>query len=174
MLVFIVFAWELFGVKGYAENIKSFRGRHGPSLHEMPTKVFLLQQDQMGGPLQGWFSGSKDSSVDEPRRRRVMDAINQFRAEICAKMKDEHGKDFGSFEQCYKFMEDACNPGNDRLMDGDSHEVTTRKGYCREYFEEAEKKAEKKIDEEDRQKAEAKKEDKKAETKKEDKKKGRN
>jgi len=85
--------------------------------------------------------------------RKVMDAISQFRAEICYKMKQEHGQKFESFDECEKYMEEACNPGKDEEMDGGAKEVTSEKGYCKEYFPEAKKKAEKKVkDEEDLEK----------------------
>jgi len=67
-------------------------------------------------------------------KRKQMDFINKFRAEVCAKMKDEHGKDFASYEKCKDFMKDACNPGKDNTMDGDGKEVTTGSGFCEEYF----------------------------------------
>lgn len=91
------------------------------------------------------------SPFAEPKghKRRVMDAINKFRAEICAKMKDEHGVEFASFDQCHKFMKQACNPGKDRQMDGDKKEITSGEGYCEEYFPEAEKKAEKQVSDEE-------------------------
>lgn len=72
-----------------------------------------------------------------------MDMINKFRAEVCAKLKDEHGKKFESFEKCKDFMKTACNPGKDGVMDGDGKEVTSGEGFCNSYFEEQE--AEKKL-----------------------------
>lgn len=63
-----------------------------------------------------------------------MDMINAFRAEICAQLKDKHGRKFESYAKCKEFMEEACNPGKDKVMDGDRTEITSRKGYCREYF----------------------------------------
>jgi len=84
---------------------------------------------------------------EKPRRRQLMDMINAFRAEVCAKLKDEHGRNFESFHKCKEFMEEVCNPGKDKMMDGDKTEITTRKGYCSEYF--AEKEAEKEVQEMD-------------------------
>jgi len=81
--------------------------------------------------------------------QRTMDAIKKFRAEICYKMKKEHGIEFASFEACEKFMNDACEPGKDKKMDGDRKEVTSGEGYCQEYFPEAEKKAKAKVEKED-------------------------
>jgi len=81
---------------------------------------------------------------------KVMNAIDQFRAKICADMKDEHGRKFDTFDQCHKFMKKACDPGKDRSMDGDDHEVTTTKGYCKEYF--PPKKEEKKAPKEEKPK----------------------
>jgi len=89
----------------------------------------------------------KDLMQRKPeKKRKLMDAINQFRAQVCAQMKNENGKKFGSYEECRDFMKKACNPGKDRTMDGDSKEITTRKGYCSEFFSEAEKKAKKKVE----------------------------
>merc|ERR1719482_1758258 len=79
-----------------------------------------------------------------------MDAISKFRAEICYKMKVEHGIEFESFEACNKFMDDACKPGKDKRMDGDRKEVTSGEGYCEEYFPEAEKKAKEEIEKEEK------------------------
>jgi len=85
-------------------------------------------------------------------KRKLMDMINKFRAEVCAKMKDEHGRDFDTFEDCKKFMKKACNPGKDGVMDGDGKEVTSGEGFCKEYFHE--QKAEKELkDIEEKEKA---------------------
>lgn len=81
--------------------------------------------------------------------QKVMDAISKFRAEVCAKMKEEHGKDFASFDACKEYMEKACHPGRDKQMDGDSKEVTSKEGFCQEYFPVAEKKAEKEVHDEE-------------------------
>lgn len=92
-----------------------------------------------------------DSPFNVPeRKRRVMDMINKFRAEVCANMKEQHGVKFESFKQCHEFMEEACRPGKDKEMDGDRKEITSGEGYCEEYFPEAEKKAEKAVDDEDK------------------------
>lgn len=83
--------------------------------------------------------------ADEKKKKhdkKVMDAISKFRAEICYKMRQEHGKEFASYEACEKFMTDACHPGKDDTMDGDSKEVTSKEGFCKEYFPMARKKAE--------------------------------
>jgi len=77
--------------------------------------------------------------------RRVMDSIDKFRAEICAKMKKDHGISFDTFSACAKFMKKTCKPGKDNTMDGDHHEVSSGEGYCTEYFPEAEKKAEEEV-----------------------------
>lgn len=74
--------------------------------------------------------------------KKVMDAISQFRAEICSDMKKEHGEEFSSFEACEKFMKKTCHPGKDEKMDGDRKEVTSEKGFCTQYFPQARKKAE--------------------------------
>jgi hypothetical protein len=79
-----------------------------------------------------------------------MNAINAFRAQICATMHEEHGQKFASFEACEDFMHKTCHPGKDMKMDGDTKEVTSGQGYCTEYFPEAEKKAEEQIAAEDR------------------------
>lgn len=83
------------------------------------------------------------------REQRTMDAIQAFRAQICSDMHEEHGRKFESYEACKVFMEDACKPGRDGVMDGDRKEVTSEKGYCKEFFPEAVKKAKKQIEEED-------------------------
>lgn len=83
------------------------------------------------------------------RDQRVMDAVSKFRAEICAKMHEEHDVDFASYEACEKFMVDACEPGKDHKMDGDKKEITSEEGFCKEYFPNTKKKAEEQIDKED-------------------------
>jgi len=94
------------------------------------------------------------SAAKPDKKKRIMDAISQFRAEICGKMKNEHGKKFASHDACEEFMNSACKPGKDQQMDGDGKEVTTQKGYCSAFFPEAKKKAEEKIDKEDKEEAE--------------------
>jgi len=89
----------------------------------------------------------------KPRDERVMDAINQFRAQMCADMKDEYGKKFDTYADCKKFMEGACKPGKDEAMDGDRKEMTTKQGFCTEYFPKAKKRAEEKVDREDKEEA---------------------
>lgn len=73
-----------------------------------------------------------------PKKPEVMQVINQFRAKICYDMKDAHGKQFKSYEECRKFMEEACRPGGDLAMDGDTGERSSHHGYCKEYFPESE------------------------------------
>jgi len=92
-----------------------------------------------------------DMTTKNKHDQKVMDAISQFRAEMCANMKDEHGKDFASYDSCKKYMEEACHPGKDETMDGDSKEVTSEKGFCTEYFPKAEKKAEAKVTAEEKE-----------------------
>lgn len=99
----------------------------------------------------------KNIPVDIPgtsqaKKKRLMDAINKFRAEICAKMKQEHKEEFDTFEKCKKFMDKACRPGKDDKMDGDKKEISSGEGYCKEYFPEAERKAREQIDKEDQEK----------------------
>lgn len=72
---------------------------------------------------------------------KMMEAIDRYRASICAQMKDEYGEKFKTFLACHEFMEKACRPQKDMEMDGDSEERSSGKGYCKEYFPEAEKKA---------------------------------
>lgn len=67
-------------------------------------------------------------------KRQLMDAIAQFRAEICSDMMKKHGKDFSSHDACRDFMRETCKPGKDGVMDGDKTEVTSRKGFCEMYF----------------------------------------
>lgn len=85
------------------------------------------------------------------KKERLMDAINKFRAEICARMKDEHNEKFKTFDKCKKFMEKACRPGKDDKMDGDKQEVSSGEGYCKEYFPEAERRAREQLEKEDRE-----------------------
>jgi len=83
--------------------------------------------------------------MEKPKKPKVMDAINQYRAKICADMKDEHGANkFASYEACRDFMKKACNPGKDRQIDGEPGEISSKKGYCKTFFndEEAEKQKE--------------------------------
>lgn len=97
-------------------------------------------------------SGLPGDPHDEKKKKhdqKVMDAIKQFRAEICYKMLKEHGTKFSSHKACEEYMEDACHPGKDDQMDGDGSEVTSEKGYCKQYFPEAKKKAEKKVHDEE-------------------------
>jgi hypothetical protein len=106
----------------------------------------------------------------EPRKeetqKKLMNAINRFRAEICYRMKMEAGIDFGTYDKCHEFMKKACNPGPDGVMDGDKHEISSGQGYCTEYFHESEEKARKEVEEEE--KAEAEKEEAEEKKKKEE------
>jgi len=83
------------------------------------------------------------------KKKRLMDAINKFRAEVCAQMHKDH-EDFASEEACKKFMEDACRPGKDGMMDGDKKERSSGEGFCREYFPVSEEKAVDEIEKEDK------------------------
>lgn len=96
----------------------------------------------------------RNAEKKEEPRRKLMGMIDAFRAEICAKLKDKHGKSFKSFAKCKEFMKKACNPGKDNMMDRDKTEITSRKGYCREYFaeQEAEEKLKKEVGEEEAKK----------------------
>jgi len=85
-----------------------------------------------------------------------MDAINQFRAQVCADMHKDMGKEFGSYDECREFMKKACNPGKDRQMDGDRNEFTSGKGFCEEFFPVAEKKAKEKVEKEEEEVQEVK------------------
>jgi len=87
--------------------------------------------------------------LKEDSKHKVMNAINKFRAEVCYRMKKEHGVEFGGLDKCEKFMKKACRPGNDEKMDGDHHEITSGDGYCREFFPVAERKAIKQVEEEE-------------------------
>jgi len=71
----------------------------------------------------------KLSGREEPK---LMGAIDAMRAEMCA----HQGYDSSQYDECVKFMEKVCNPGSDGLMDGDSGEYTTAKGYCKQFFPE--------------------------------------
>jgi hypothetical protein len=103
------------------------------------------------------ITGSGDPNSKAPR---LMNAINQFRAKICFQMKDEHGENFNSFTACKEFMEEACRPGGDLRMDGDGDEVTSGKGYCKEYFPKTEEDVEKIVEEMDKETEAARKEQK--------------
>lgn len=93
----------------------------------------------------------------KPDKRALMGMIDQFRAEVCANLKDEHGKKFESYGDCKKFMKKTCNPGKDKMMDGGKKEVTSGKGFCEEYFPKLKKaeEAEKKLKEEEAKEAAA-------------------
>lgn len=64
----------------------------------------------------------------------LMGAIEMMRAEICAAMKAEHGKNYGSYKSCVKFMMGSCKPGKDHEMDGGKTEHTSNRGYCKMFF----------------------------------------
>jgi len=81
---------------------------------------------------------------------KVMNAIDKFRAQVCAEMKDEFGVSFKTFSACHKFMKKTCQPGKDMKMDGDRKEVSSGAGFCKEYFPEAEKKAEEEVAKEEK------------------------
>merc|ERR1712183_1068222 len=93
----------------------------------------------------GRSAGEHEGRVELERfsKPKLMNMIDAFRAEKCAGMKDEHGKTFQSFDQCYEFMYDKCHPGKDKEMDGGKKEVTTKQGFCSEYFPEDESKEQK-------------------------------
>ena len=59
--------------------------------------------------------------VGKEAPKKLMDAIDMFRAKICANMKDEHGRRFGTFEECHEFMKKACKPGKDKEIDRKSN-----------------------------------------------------
>merc|ERR1712012_1341003 len=57
----------------------------------------------------------KNQETDRKRRelqQKIMNKINQFRAQMCAEMYIEHGHDFRQAEQCFLFMKKACMPGS--------------------------------------------------------------
>jgi len=103
--------------------------------------------------IEQFIHGQDKAYSSEPREKRLMDMITKFRAGVCFKMKEEHGKKFESYDECDKFMNEACDPGKDKQMDGDRKEVTSGEGYCKEYFPEARKKAEAEIDKQDKEAA---------------------
>jgi len=86
------------------------------------------------------------------KKPKVMGAINQYRAKICADMKDEHGLEFKSYEACDRFMTDKCHPGKDHKMDGDPKEHTSGHGHCKKFF--AEEPKDEKQDEDSKEKPE--------------------
>merc|ERR1719247_1726818 len=89
-----------------------------------------------------FLPGMEEEKKKKEHDQKVMDSISKFRAEVCYKMKKEHGKKFESYEACEEYMQDVCHPGKDDKMDGDSNEVTSEQGFCKEYFPVARKKAE--------------------------------
>lgn len=107
-----------------------------------------------GAGIPPWAGGqSEHSRLSGQPKKKLMDAINIFRAEICVKLKGLHGEQFDSFGACKRFMEGACRPGKDGVMDGDKSEITTRMGYCKDYFDEQEAEEElKKLEGEDKAK----------------------
>jgi len=113
----------------------------GPAVHQLTVQ------------FNDWASNTGQRKKPD-KKQRIMDAISQFRAEICGDMKKEHGKEFASHDACEKFMNEACKPGKDGQMDGDGKEVTTQKGHCSAFFPEAKKKAEAQIDKEDKEEEE--------------------
>lgn len=102
-----------------------YSAKHSKSPDVVPPQ---LPTDLHAQP--GFVKSVLDGS-DEPN---MMGPINKFRAKVCSDMKDEHGKKFGSFEACDKFMRNACKPGKDHRMDGDKKEVTSGEGFCKNFF----------------------------------------
>jgi hypothetical protein len=80
-----------------------------------------------------------ERSKQDPKKPTVMNAIDKFRAKICADMKDDHGARFASYDACFDFMMKVCKPGRDGKMDGDSGENTSGAGYCKTFFEDLER-----------------------------------
>merc|ERR1712166_381134 len=117
------------------------RGRHLRQVHPQGLDpVFLSEQIKING-VQKLIGGG---STKDPDDKKLMGMINKFRAEVCAHMKDEQGKEFGTYDKCLKFMNKACRPGNDGVMDGDKKEKSSGEGYCHDFFPGAEKKAKEK------------------------------
>jgi len=137
----------LTGVDG--AEVRFLRDRHGVAItHHQRDQIPQMTLDH-DVKLPDANSLAKWIGDDSEKGPVVMDGINQFRAQICWQMKDEHGKHFDSFEACKKFMKDACKPGGDGEMDGDGKEITSEHGYCQEYFpKEKKEKKEKKAEEE--------------------------
>jgi hypothetical protein len=96
---------------------------------------------------------------EDPKKPKLMSHINRFRAKICYDMHDAHGEKFDSFEACKEFMEHACRPGGDLMMDGDKNEHSSGHGYCNAYFPKDEKEAEEILEEMERQEDEEKQEE---------------
>lgn len=70
-----------------------------------------------------------------PTMKPLMGMIDQFRAEKCAELFKKHGKNFGSYKSCRKFMIKVCKPGKDRLIDDDKGEVSSGMGFCKTFFD---------------------------------------
>merc|ERR1740133_4828 len=90
-------------------------------LQQAAAHSHQLRHDKGIPPLVETLTGTK---MQKPTHdQKVMDMISQFRAEVCATMKNDHGEEFASFEECKKFMETACQPGKDMAMDNDKNEI---------------------------------------------------
>lgn len=114
-------------------------------LHESNSRADVSFLGRQADALMVSQPGHGTGGTFGDHKARVMDAIHRFRAKICANLKEEHKKAFASFEACQKYMEEACHPGGDKEMDGDKKEISSGRGYCKEYFPEAEKKAEEEV-----------------------------
>jgi len=121
-----------FNIIGQVEH-----GNTGPSDDEIEEGKmeamfqFALMNNHTTEPEQMLYQLKEARKLGGPR---VMDMINAFRAEICAKLHKRWDQDFKTYKNCWDFMKKACNPGKDRLMDGDPGEISSGKGFCEEYF----------------------------------------
>jgi len=93
--------------------------------------------------------GNLITKQDPPK---VMDGINQFRAEQCADRPEPW-----KHKECMEFMKKACNPGgNDGTegdkpqMNGEGGEISSGKGFCQKFFNAQKEEEEKKKKEDER------------------------
>lgn len=147
LLPCVILAVEAAAVAGSANQLRAPIHKAQPIMPDVALGQHASEHAVIPGLKSNIIPAEKNS-----KGQRLMDAISKFRAEVCYQMKVEHGMEFKTFKDCNKFMEDACKPGKDKLMDGDKKEVTSGEGYCAEYFPKAEKKAKEQVEKEDAEK----------------------
>lgn len=120
----------------------NLRNENRVAILDHPAQEFSSWIDVPDDVLQEWM-GEDTATANEPHH--VMKSINKFRAKICYQMKEANGHTFDSFTKCKDFMEKACRPGKDQMMDGDQQEISSGKGYCKMYFPETDEELQKEI-----------------------------
>jgi len=166
VLVACCCCWAMPVNEASAEAVPGAVRAHGRNLREVHPQglaAFLLEHMKIN-PVQKLIGGGPTKDPDDKKHARafedeekLMGMIDQYRAQVCAEMRDENGQKFDKYDKCLKFMDKACDPGSDNKMDGDKNEKTSGEGYCREFFPGAEKKARDKLAEEDKKAEEEKK-----------------